>query len=105
MKNQAERLSDEEKRQIFDTIYEDLHDLQLPNPLWGIHRDPEQRRYIAFTMFDANQMKCSIAVKITDTFDLNVFADGIQKSSDTLNELSLDSVAKLLHKFSENVNH
>lgn len=108
----AELLSDEEKlenkleekRKIFNMVYDDIPDVELPNTLWGVHRDPEDRRYIAFTMFDAQEMRCSVAVKISDTFELNVFANGVRKPSDTLNELSLDSIAKLLRQFSESVN-
>lgn len=29
------KLSDEEKRQIFDTIYDDSYEIVLPNTLWG----------------------------------------------------------------------
>lgn len=68
----------------------------------GIHRDPEERQYIAFTMFDAIQMKCSIAVKITNTFELNVFVNGTQTSTETLNELSVDVLTKLLNQLNQN---
>lgn len=53
-------------------------------------------------MFDASQMQCSIAVKITTTFDLNVFVNGVQKSSETLDELSVDVLTKLLNQLNQN---
>lgn len=29
------------KRKIFETIYDDIYEVMLPNTLWSIHRDPE----------------------------------------------------------------
>lgn len=98
------RLSNEEKRQIFDAVYDDIYEVVLPNTLWGIHRDPEERQFIAFTLFDASEMKCSIAVKITDTFDLSVHSNGVEKSNDTLNALSVDILSKLLSQLNESTN-
>lgn len=95
------RLTDDEKRQIFDAVYDDIYEVVLPNTLWGIHRDPEDRQYIAFTMFDAETMNSSIAVKITDTFNLKVFANGVQKTCETLPELSVDILTKLVNQLND----
>lgn len=92
------RLSDEEKRQIFDAVYDDIYEVVLPNTLWGNHRDPEDRQYIAFTLFDANKMNCSIAVKITDNFNLKVYKNGIQTTCETLSELNVDVLTKLVNE-------
>lgn len=93
----------EEKHQIFEAVYDDIYEVVLPNTNWGIHRDPEEeRRYIAFTLFDANKMNCSVAVKITDTFDLHVYANGVHKTSETLPELSVDILTKLVNQLNEN---
>lgn len=97
-------LSDEEKRQIFDSVYDDIYEVVLPNTLWGIHRDPEERQYIVFTLFDAIAMKCSIAVKITDTFTLTISDHGEEKTANTLNELSVETLSKLLSELNENTN-
>lgn len=53
-------------------------------------------------MFDASQMQCSIAVKITTTFELNVCVNAVQKPSETLNELSVDVLSKLLNQLNPN---
>lgn len=95
------RLTDDEKRQIFDAVYDDIYEVVLPNTLWGIHRDPEDRQYIAFTMFDAETMNSSIAVKITDTFNLKVFANGVQKTCEILPELSVDILTKLVNQLND----
>lgn len=95
-------ISDDVKRQIFDAVYDDIYEVVLPTTLWGIHRDPEERRYIAFTLFDANDMKCAIAVKITDNFNLKIFLNGVQQTEETLDELSVDTLTKLLNQLNEN---
>lgn len=95
--------SDEEKRLIFDAVYDDIYEVVLPNTLWGIHRDPEDRQYIAFTMFDANKMNSSIAVKITDTFSVKVLANGVERPDETLTELSVDILTKLVNRLNESV--
>lgn len=94
-------INDDEKRQIFDTVYDDIYEVVLPNTLWGIHRS-EERRYIAFTLFNANEMKCTIAVKITDNFNLKVFINGEQQTDEALDELSVDTLTKLLAQLNEN---
>lgn len=95
-----EMISDEVKRQTFDAVYDDIYEVVLPNTLWGIHR-AEERRYIAFTMFNAKDMNCSIAVKISNDFNVNVFVNGVKQSEDKLNELSVDTLTKLLNQLNE----
>lgn len=97
-------MSTEEKRQIFDTVYDEIYEIVLPNTLWGIHRDPEDRQFIAFTLFDSDKMGCSIAVKVTDAFELKVYTNGVEKSFEVLKELSVDSLTKLLSQLNENTN-
>lgn len=94
------RLDDDAKRQIFDTVYDDIYEVVLPNTLWGTHRD-EYRQYIAFTLFDATAMNCLIAVKITDTFNLNVYMNGVQQTNEELCELNVEALTKLLNELNE----
>lgn len=96
-----EMIKDEVKRQTFDAVYDDIYEVVLPNTLWGIHRDPEERTYIAFTLFNAKDMNCSIAVKISNDFNVNVFVNGVKQSEDTLDELSVDTLTKLLTQLNE----
>lgn len=97
-------MSSDDMRQIFDTVYDDIYEIVLPNTLWGIHRDPEERQFIAFSMFDVKQMCSSIAVKVTDTFELKVYVNGKERSTETLKELSVDSITKLLNHLNESSN-
>lgn len=46
-------------------------------------------------------MNCSIAVKISNDFNVNVFVNGVKQSEDTLDELSVDTLTKLLTQLNE----
>lgn len=91
---------DDKKREVFTEIYDDVCKVELPNTLWGIHKDPESQ-YIAFTMFDINQMKCSKVLKITDIYKMEIHVNGVEKSCETLNELSVDILTNLLRELDE----
>ncbi|XP_050097764.1 uncharacterized protein LOC126578855 [Anopheles aquasalis] len=41
----------EELSPVFEELYDNVYDVELPSSLWGIHRDPK-RKYVAFTRFD-----------------------------------------------------
>ncbi|KFB50727.1 AGAP005534-PA-like protein [Anopheles sinensis] len=43
-------LNESEASAIFEDIYENIFEIELPSTVWGVHRDPE-RQYIAFTRF------------------------------------------------------
>lgn len=93
-----------EKRQIFEElIYENIYDVVLPNTKWGYHKDPEERRYIAFTMFDAIKMNCAVAIKITNAFELKVYTNGVHKTSKILTELSVDILTNIIKQINESV--
>lgn len=98
------RLDDDAKRQIFDTVYDDIYEVVLPTTLWGTHRD-EYRQYIAFTMFDPIAMNCLIAVKITDTFNLYVHVNGVQQTNEELYELNVEALTKLLNELNDTSEH
>uniref|UniRef100_A0A182J3R2 Uncharacterized protein n=1 Tax=Anopheles atroparvus TaxID=41427 RepID=A0A182J3R2_ANOAO len=48
-------LEESEKNAIFEDVYENIFEVELPSTLWGVHRDPE-KKYIAFTRFQMLEM-------------------------------------------------
>lgn len=91
---------DDKKREVFTEIYDDVCKVELPSTLWGIHKDPESQ-FIAFTMFDINQMKCSKVLKITDIYKMEIHVNGVEKSCEILNELSVDILTDLLRELDD----
>lgn len=52
-------------------------------------------------MFDANKMNCTIAIRITDTFDLKTYVNGVQRNCETLLELSVGILTKIVNQLNE----
>lgn len=90
----------EAKQQIFETIYDDIYEVMLPSTLWGLHRDPD-RKYISFTKFNVAQMACTKVLKVTDTFELTVYIQGKNVTSQTLHELNCEILSGVLNDLNE----
>lgn len=95
------RLDDDEKCQIFDAVYDEIGDVVLPNTLWNSLRDPD-RKFIIFIKVDQTNISLNqMAVKVTDAFNLDVYVDGVHHTNETLHELSVDTLTKLLNELNE----
>lgn len=87
-------MTDEKKRKIFDKVYDDINENEVAQiTQWDYETDPK-RQYIKF-MNGAN--KVQIIVKITNTFNLTVQENGVEKTNKTLTKLSVDVITKLLN--------
>lgn len=95
------KLSPEEKWQSFDLVYDDVYEIVLPSTLWGIHRDPINRQYIAFTKFDVNKMTCTKVLNINNEFEMKVLVDGVQKKASSLDVINVDVITSLLNQLDE----
>lgn len=62
----------------FETLYDEAFDVELPNLLWGIHRDPE-KRFIAFTEFNQQHMNMSKVFIVYETLHYEMKTNGITK--------------------------
>lgn len=90
-----------EKRDKFVEMYNEMANIELPCSLWGVHADPENYRFIAFSKFDDSLMKCTKVLRITDMHVMDIRVDDISKSSAQLNELSIDIIADALRSLDE----
>lgn len=91
------------KQKIFETIYDDIYEVVLPNTLWGIHRDPDQK-FIAFTQFDSVKMNCGKLLLVSNTFRIRAFVGGVEVSKEAVNALSVESISKALCELDEQQN-
>lgn len=90
----------ESKRKIFETIYDDIYEVVLPNTLWGIHRDPDQK-FIAFTQFDSVKMNCIRALYVSNEFEIRATIGGADVLNETVEVLSLQFLSKALSELDE----
>lgn len=91
-----DHLTEEEREKslaIFETLYDEAFDVELPSLLWGIHRDPE-RKFIAFTEFNQQLMNVSKTVIVYDTLSTDLKVNGITKVQDCLTRNSESSVTE-----------
>lgn len=57
---------EQQKREDFEALYEEVFAVQLPSQLWGIHRCPEMK-FMAFSRFDAQSVGITdLVVHISD---------------------------------------
>lgn len=87
----------EEKLTMFETLYDEAFDVTLPSLLWGIHRDPE-RKFIAFSKFDAAKMTISKLMHISDKFHCTTHVNSERWTSKILNleQLAVEHVSTIL---------
>lgn len=91
------------KQKIFEAIYDDIYEVVLPNTLWGIHRDPDQK-FIAFTQFDPVKMNCGKLLLVSNTFRIRASVGGVEISNETVTALSVESISKALGELDEQQN-
>lgn len=84
----------------FDGMYDDIYEVVLPTTLWGVHRDPN-RKFIAFSEFDSNNMTISKLLHITDTLDMKAYLYNTEVHLTKRNDLSLDGLTDALTQLDE----
>lgn len=94
----------EQKRLRFVEMLNEIAAIAVPSPLWGIHRDEDNCRFIVFSKFDNTQMQCTKVLRITDDHVMDIRdirADGLYKSTAHLDEMSIDIIADALRSLDE----
>lgn len=74
---------------VFESIFDDIYEVVLPTTLWGVHRDPN-RKFIAFSEFDASNMTTSKLLHITDTLEMKAYFYNTEVQLPQRHHLSLD---------------
>lgn len=92
----------DEKLARFETLYDEAFDVTLPSLLWGIHRDPD-RKYVAFSKFDATNMTISKVLHISNKFLCTTHINSVLKLSKILNleQLAVEHVSTILEELEE----
>lgn len=83
------------KRSIFNTLYEDVFEVELPCTRYGIHRDPE-RTYIAFSLFDPVTMNTAKALHFDERLRTRIVRNGVVVSRDRHKDLTVDTLSEML---------
>ncbi|EAT47268.1 AAEL001600-PB [Aedes aegypti] len=84
----------------FDTLYDEVYEVELPSTLWGIHRDV-QRTFIAFTEFSKQTMNVRKYLFIDRYLQYRMAVGQRVMKRGTLSSGLIESVTELLSKLDE----
>lgn len=85
---------------IFESIFDDVFEVVLPTTLWGIHRDPE-RKFIAFSEFDANSMTTVKLLYVSSTLELKTFLHNVELQKSKRTDLSVETLTTSLNELDD----
>lgn len=88
------------KKDAFEVFYDEIFDVTLPSPLWGLHRDPDGT-FAVFSKVSFDKLQLDRAVRVNDNWEYVVKVGESTIRSDTLKTLDPDAVAKLLDEVDE----
>uniref|UniRef100_A0A1Q3F1F7 THAP-type domain-containing protein n=1 Tax=Culex tarsalis TaxID=7177 RepID=A0A1Q3F1F7_CULTA len=84
----------------FETLYDEVYEVELPTTLWGIHRDLE-RTFIAFTEFSKDSMNVRKYLYIDQSLQYRMTVGQRTMKSGTLPAASTEAITELLTKLDE----
>lgn len=84
-----------EKKEAFETFYDEIFDVTLPSPLWGVHRDPDGS-FAVFTKLSLDKLEIDRAVRIDDSWKCTIKIGGSFINSKTLKSLDSEALTELL---------
>ncbi|XP_055912506.1 uncharacterized protein LOC129946377 [Eupeodes corollae] len=62
--NQVDEGEENEARELFESLYDDIYEVVLPNTLWGVHRCPEHSS-IFFSFVDPSMLRTTKMISIS----------------------------------------
>lgn len=84
----------------FETLYDEVYEVELPSTLWGIHRDME-RTFISFTEFSKDSMSSRKYLYIDQTLHYRMAVGQRIMKTGTLCAASTEAITELLAKLDE----
>ena len=76
---------DEENLELFENLYDEVHDVTLPNTLYGINRCPE-RQFIVFNQFNFKSMEFKKYLFIDSSLNCKVYNNGSVETTKLVKE-------------------
>ncbi|KXJ83677.1 hypothetical protein RP20_CCG004429 [Aedes albopictus] len=84
----------------FESLYDEVYEVELPSTLWGIHRDV-QRTFISFTEFNKDSMNIRKCLLIDRYLQYRMAVGQRTMKQGTLTTGSTESVTELLTKLDD----
>lgn len=86
---------DSNKATIFDGLYDDIFEVELPSTLYGMHRDPD-RTFIAFTLIDPITICTAKALHVDRRLCSKLILQGQTVSSTLHDNLTVEEINNIL---------
>lgn len=84
----------------FETLFDEVYEVELPSTLWGIHRDLD-RTFIAFTEFSKDSMNVRKYLFIDQSLQYRMSVGQRTMQSGILPAASTEAITELLTKLDE----
>lgn len=84
----------------FESLYDEVYEVELPTTLWGIHRDLE-KTFIAFTEFSKDSMSVRKYLYIDQSLQYRMAVGQRIMKSGTLASASTEAITELLTKLDD----
>lgn len=81
--------------QTFDSLYDDVFEIELPNTLWGLHRDPD-RKFIVFSEFDLAAMQSTKYLYVNHRLVCKTYVHGQLIVDEKLEQIGVDVLSELI---------
>lgn len=85
------------KQSIFNSLYDDVFEVELPCTRYGVHRDPE-RTFIAFSLFDPSSWSAIRVLHIDNRLFTRIVHKGVVTSEVAHEDLTVDTVSEMLNQ-------
>lgn len=87
------------QKEAFETLYDEIFDVTLPSPLWGIHRGYPDGTFVVFSKISFDKISLDRAVRINDNWEYTIQINGVLVGGDTLlKNLDPETIAELLDR-------
>lgn len=100
--HQEQPVDEDKVQKLFETLYENIFEVTLPNTLWGIHRCPKQTA-IFFSYVDPNQLRTTKMVSIMLDGKIKVlFGHRLMSEQNLVTHIaSVESLSEMINEVDE----
>lgn len=98
--NDADEPEEDIENQTFDSLYDDVFEIELPNTLWGLHRDP-LRKFIVFSQFDLAAMASMKCLYVDHECVCRTYVHGKLLADVRLLQIGVDILSELITSLDE----
>ena len=96
--NEVQVPTEEQVQELFESLYDDIYEVVLPNTLWGVHRCPEHSS-IFFSFVDPSLLRTTKMISISSQGDVKILlGNRLMSEQNLMTEINtLDSLTNMIN--------